>query len=166
MRLLFSSAAMVAAISLAACGGGSGSGSGIYGGPPVVHPSTAPSSAPTSAPSSAPSPQSGNAGDTKQAQIDGGTALVDAASGLALYTFDGDTSANQSNCTGGCLSIWPSHAARSGETATGNFSILTRSDNGSLQWAYKGKPLYTFAADSVGANGTGDGVQGFHVARP
>lgn len=162
MRLLFASAVLVAAgIGLAACGGGSGSGSGLYGTPPVAtHPSSAPSAAPSS------SPASQNPGDTKQANIDGGPALVDANSGLALYTFDGDTVADQSNCTGGCLAIWPAHAATSNEKATGSFTIFKRSDNGTLQWAYKGKPLYTFAADTASANGTGNGVQGFSIARP
>ncbi len=158
MRLIFSSAALVAAITFAGCGGGSGSG--IYG-PPVVNPSSTPTIAPTAAP---PSTQS-NPGDTKQAQIDGGAALVDASSGLALYTFDGDTAANQSNCTGGCIVIWPAHTAHSGEIATGSFSIFTRADS-TLQWAYKGKPLYTFASDTASTNGTGDNFQGFHIARP
>lgn len=160
MRVTFLITGLVAAgISLAACGGGSaGTGNGgLYGGPPVTKP--------TSAPTSGPSSGSQNPGDTKQAQIDGGTALVDAASGLALYTFNGDTVPNQSNCTGGCLAIWPAHAASSSEKATGNFTIFTRS-GGTLQWAYKGKPLYTFAADTPAANGTGNGLQGFTIARP
>ena len=164
MRITILSVALLSAISLAACGGGA-SGSGLYN-PPVVHPSTAPTSAPTNAPTNAPSPSSQNAGDTKQANIGGAPALVDANSGLALYTSDGDTVANQSSCTGGCLVIWPSHAASANETASGNFTIFKRSDNGTLQWAYKGKPLYTFVQDTAGANGTGDGVQGFHLARP
>jgi predicted lipoprotein with Yx(FWY)xxD motif len=158
MRTTVLSVALLSAVSLAACGGGA---SGINN-LPVIHPSTAPTSAPTSAPS----PGSQSAGDTRQAQIDGGTALVDANTGLALYTFDGDTVANQSACTGGCLVIWPAHAAHAGESATGNFTIFTRSDNGTLQWAYKGKPLYTFAQDTPNNNGTGEGVQGFHIARP
>lgn len=146
---------LIAGLSLAGCGGGSGGG-GTYGVPVPVA---------TSTPSSAPSNPPAAAGDAKQASIGGAPALVDASSGLALYTFDGDTVADQSTCTGGCLAVWPAHAARSSEKASGNFTIFTRTD-GSLQWAYKGKPLYTFASDSPGNNGTGDGVQGFHIARP
>jgi len=162
MRSTFLQAALLAAAaSLAACGGGgSGTTGGGYGNPPVVNPTSAPTSAPSS------SPGSQNPGDAKQSQVGGATALVDASSGLALYTFDGDTAPNQSTCTGGCLIVWPAHAASSGESATGNFTIFKRADNGSLQWAYKGKPLYTFASDTPSANGTGDGVQGFHIARP
>jgi predicted lipoprotein with Yx(FWY)xxD motif len=169
-RLFFSAVLFAAGSALAACGGGSGSTA--PGAPPVVQPSTAPSAAPSVAPSATPSaapsssPGTQTPGDTKQAQIDGGTALVDAKSGLALYTFDGDTVPDQSTCTGGCLAIWPAHAASSGETATGNFTIFTRSDNGTLQWAYKGKPLYTFTGDTASNNGTGNGLQGFSIARP
>ncbi|MBV9271531.1 MAG: hypothetical protein JO165_10570 [Candidatus Eremiobacteraeota bacterium] len=125
-----------------------------------------PSVGPTSAPTTAPSPGTQSVGDAKQAQIGGAAAFVDANTGLALYTFSGDTVANQSACTGGCLTIWPSHAAHAGESASGNFTIFTRSDNGTLQWAYKGKPLYTFVSDTVSNNGTGEGIQGFHIARP
>jgi predicted lipoprotein with Yx(FWY)xxD motif len=118
---------------------------------------------PNPKPSTVPTKQ---AGDAKQVQLRGGAAFVDATSGLALYTSDGDTKPDQSNCTGGCLAIWPSHSASAGEKASDNFTIFTRADNGTLQWAYKTKPLYTFSSDSAGNNGTGDGVEGFHIARP
>ena len=119
------------------------------------HPTTGPSAPPVTA----------AAGDAKQVQLGGAAALVDAASGLALYTFDGDTVANQSACTGSCLAIWPAHRATASEHGSGNFTIFARSD-GSLQWAYKGKPLYTFVSDTAAHNGTGENFQGFHIARP
>ena len=171
--------AMVAAglltlgLAVSGCGGGTGStspiGNGITGGPPPmvtpsIAPSTAPSSAPTMAPSGAPT-VTGLAGDAKQVQLNGGPAWVDAKTGLALYTFDGDTTPNQSNCTGSCLAIWPSHAAASSEKGTNNFTIFTRPE-GTLQWAYKGKPLYMFVSDTPSNNGTGEGIQNFHIARP
>jgi predicted lipoprotein with Yx(FWY)xxD motif len=144
-------------LALAGCGGGgSGSAGGLYGGIPKVNPTVAPTSNPAS-------PQ---AGDAMQVQLKGSAAFVDAKTGLALYTFDGDTVPNQSSCTGGCLQIWPSHAATASEKASGNFTIFTRSDNHTLQWAYLGKPLYTFVSDTASNNGSGDGVQGFHIARP
>ena len=34
----------------------------------------------------------------------------------------------------------------SGATASGDWSVVTR-DDGSKQWAYKGKPLYTWVKD-------------------
>ncbi len=163
-------------ISLAACGGGS---SGTTAAPPApilapspvavaptVAPSTAPSSAPTAAPSGSPTTTTGFAGDAKQAQVNGKTILVDATTGLALYFFNGDTTPNQSNCTGSCLTIWPSHAATASEKGDANFSIFTRSDGNGMQWAFKGRPLYTFISDTPSNNATGNGVQNFVLATP
>ncbi|MGZ3498789.1 MAG: COG4315 family predicted lipoprotein [Vulcanimicrobiaceae bacterium] len=163
-------------LAVSACGGG-GSGtsmgsSGLPGvppvatatRPPVIAPTMAPMGTPTIAPTSAPT-TTGQAGDAKPIQAHGQTIWADAKSGLALYTFDGDTTPNQSTCTGTCLAIWPSHVATSSETGTNNFTIFTRPD-GSLQWAYKGKPLYTFASDTPANNATGDGFQNFRLAHP
>jgi predicted lipoprotein with Yx(FWY)xxD motif len=39
-------------------------------------------------------------------------------------------------------------------------------DDGSRQWAYKGKPLYGYVADVTPGQASGDGVNGrWHVAR-
>lgn len=169
-------AIFVLGIALAACGGGGSSGGGISATPPmapVAAPSSLPGTAPSAAPSSAPMPApsgspittTGFSGDAKVAQVNGKTILVDAATGLALYFFNGD-STNQSNCTGGCLAIWPSHAAKAGEKADGNFSIFTRSDGNGMQWADKGRPLYTFASDTPANNATGNNFQNFVLATP
>ena len=147
MQRLFYAPVLVAfGLLLAACGGG-GNGSVARVVPVATN-----------------SPVSGTAGDARQATINGQTIWVDANSGLALYTFAND-GANVSNCTGGCLSVWPAHTARAGEQASGNFTIFTRSD-GTLQWAYKTHPLYTFANDTVNANATGNGQGGFSLATP
>ena len=37
----------------------------------------------------------------------------------------------------------------------GDLSIVTR-DDGAKQWAYKGKPIYTYAADKKAGDMTGD----------
>ena len=165
-------AALALGISLAACGGGSG---GIASNPsvPTVVPTNAPVAAPTAAPSNAPAPApsagaattTGFSGDAKQAQVNGKTILVDAMTGLALYFSPAD-STNQSNCTGSCLAIWPSHVATASEKADGLFSIFTRSDGNGMQWAYKGRPLYTFISDTAANNATGNGVQNFVLATP
>jgi predicted lipoprotein with Yx(FWY)xxD motif len=159
-------------VALAACGGGSGGSGGVAPAAPIAGPSspaTAPSAAPTSSPTPAPSgttvTKTGFSGDAKQAQINGKTIFVDATTGLALYFFNGD-STNQSNCTGSCLALWPSHAAATSEKADGNFSIFTRSDGNGMQWAYKGRPLYTFVGDSAANNATGNNVQNFVLATP
>jgi predicted lipoprotein with Yx(FWY)xxD motif len=82
----------------------------------------------------------------------------------AVYTFDGDTVPNQSNCTGACAAVWPP-VAPPNVALTSPFASFTRSD-GSTELSYNGKPLYTFVNDTQPDMASGDGVNGFHVARP
>lgn len=172
MHIIKVTGAIVAlGVVLAACGGGS-SGSGGSGGmnPPApimapTMPATTPTGAPTAAPSAKPVTTTGFSGDAKQAQVNGQTILVDAATGLALYFFNGDSS-DHSNCTGSCLALWPSHAATASEQGDGNFSIFTRSDGNGMQWAFKGRPLYTFISDTPAHNATGNNFQNFVLATP
>lgn len=171
MHMVKVAGAMVAlGVALAACGGGSGGSGALYSAPVAAPASTAtptapPSGAPTSPPSSGAPTTTGFSGDAKQAQVNGKTIFVDASTGLALYFFNGDGT-NQSNCTGGCLAIWPSHAASATEKGDNNFSIFTRSDGNGMQWSYKGRPLYTFVSDTPSSNATGNGVQNFVLATP
>ncbi len=73
--------------------------------------------------------------------------LVD-EKGFTLYYFERDTVANQSQCTGGCISAWPLYyrEAIKGPSAlsAADFSSITRPD-GMRQTTYKGRPLYYFA---------------------
>jgi len=93
-----------------------------------------------------------------------GKALVN-AKGMTLYTFDRDT-AGKSSCNGQCATNWPPLAADAGATSSGDWSIVTR-DDGSKQWAYKGKPLYNWSKDTNPGDTTGDGVnQVWHIAAP
>jgi len=93
-----------------------------------------------------------------------GKALVD-AKGMTLYTFDRDT-AGKSNCNGQCAQNWPPLMASANASASGDWSVITRED-GSKQWAYKGKPLYTWVRDSKPGDVTGDGVNNvWHLAQP
>jgi predicted lipoprotein with Yx(FWY)xxD motif len=86
------------------------------------------------------------------------------ANGNALYTYDKDTD-NTSNCSGSCLTNWPAYKATStSATLPTNVGTITRSDGG-VQYTYKKKPLYTFTSDTAGKV-TGDGVEGFSVAKP
>ena len=90
--------------------------------------------------------------------------LVD-AKGMTLYTYDKDA-AGVSNCTGQCAQNWPPLKAEAGAKAEGEWSLVKR-DDGSLQWAYDGKPLYTFINDKQPGEVTGDGKMGvWHVAKP
>ena len=74
-----------------------------------------------------------------------GKALVD-GKGMTLYVFDKDT-AGASNCNDQCAINWPPLMASADAKASADWSIVTRKDGGK-QWAYKGKPLYTFNKDA------------------
>lgn len=99
------------------------------------------------------------------AQTAKGPALVDAKS-MTLYTFDKDMG-GKSMCNGPCAANWPALMAASGSAVSGDWTIVTR-DDGTMQWAYKGKPLYTFAKDTKPGDITGDGFLNgaWHIAKP
>ncbi len=87
--------------------------------------------------------------------------------GMTLYTFDRDPAdASRSVCNGQCAVNWPPLMAKAGSMASGDWKVVRR-DDGSMQWAYKGKPLYLWIKDAKPGDKTGDGVNGvWHVARP
>ncbi|MCO6055942.1 hypothetical protein NG726_04575 [Pseudomonas sp. MOB-449] len=90
--------------------------------------------------------------------------LVD-AKGMTLYTYDKDAG-GKSACNGQCAQNWPPLMAEAGAKAEGEWSVITR-DDGSMQWAYEKKPLYTFVMDKKAGDVTGDGKMGvWHVAKP
>ncbi|MBM7063346.1 hypothetical protein JQX08_21720 [Pseudomonas sp. UL073] len=85
--------------------------------------------------------------------------------GMTLYTFDKD-SAGKSACNGQCAANWPPLAAAAGAKTDGEWTVVTR-DDGGQQWAYKGKPVYTFVQDKKAGDQTGEGKMGvWHVAKP
>jgi predicted lipoprotein with Yx(FWY)xxD motif len=77
-----------------------------------------------------------------------------APDGKPLYTFARDTEAGKSACVDKCLQAWPALAAAADAKDDGDWTVTTRAD-GAKQWAYKGKPLYTFARDTAGQAATG-----------
>jgi predicted lipoprotein with Yx(FWY)xxD motif len=104
------------------------------------------------------------AAPAKVADTSKGKAFVD-AKGMTLYTFDRDA-AGKSNCNGQCAQNWPPLMAQANASTAGDWSVVTRED-GSKQWAYKGKPLYTWAKDAKPGDVTGDGVNNvWHIATP
>jgi predicted lipoprotein with Yx(FWY)xxD motif len=92
--------------------------------------------------------------------------LVD-VKGMTLYTFDKDpANAGKSVCVDQCAKAWPPLAAASDAKAMGSYTVITR-DDGTKQWAYKGKPLYTWVKDTKPGDKTGDGFRNiWRVARP
>ncbi len=97
------------------------------------------------------------------AAIAGAPAYVTPAN-MPVYIFGGDTTANTSACTGGCLAAWPSVAPPSG-TLNAPWAAFTRADNGARQLSVNGHALYTFVSDTP-LVAKGDGVDNFHLARP
>lgn len=86
------------------------------------------------------------------------------AAGMTLYTFDKDAG-DKSVCNGACAGNWPPLAAKADAKASGSYTTIKR-DDGSMQWAYKGKPLYTWVKDQKPGDKTGDGVNNvWHVAK-
>lgn len=94
--------------------------------------------------------------------VRGAKGLLTSSSGQTLYTYDEDSSGH-SHCTGTCAVLWPPAIAGGG--ASGDFTVVDRPD-GSRQWAYQGKPLYTYVPDQKPGDTLGDGVNGnWHVAK-
>jgi predicted lipoprotein with Yx(FWY)xxD motif len=95
-----------------------------------------------------------------------GTVLT-GPNGMTLYTYAGDT-ATSSTCTGSCAASWPPLATTGQPTAgagvTGQLGTASRPD-GTTQVTYDGHPLYYWEGDTKAGDVTGDGVEGFSVAR-
>ncbi len=101
---------------------------------------------------------------TKVADTSKGKTLVD-PKGMTLYVFDRDA-AGKSACNGPCATNWPPLMATATSKAMGDYTVVTR-DDGAMQWAYKGKPLYTWSKDAKMGDVTGDGFNNiWHVAQP
>lgn len=74
--------------------------------------------------------------------------------GMTLYTSDKDTS-GKSNCAGDCAKSWHAAIVPAYAKAAGDLSLIARED-GSRQWAFKGKPLYAFSGDKMVGDSKGD----------
>ena len=84
--------------------------------------------------------------------------------GMTLYTYSKDT-VGVSNCSGKCITNWPAYGPKTMPTnLPANITVITRTDK-SLQYAWKGMPLYYFASDVKAGDITGNGVGGFTVVK-
>jgi predicted lipoprotein with Yx(FWY)xxD motif len=86
-------------------------------------------------------------------------------SNLRLYIFDKDGQ-EKSACNDPCTSSWPPLIVPTGDARTvGDWKPFKR-DDGRLQWAYKGHPVYIRYHDSP-EKPMGDGVDGtWHLLNP
>lgn len=95
----------------------------------------------------------------------GDTGLLTDHSGKTLYTFDKD-SVGKSVCNDACAINWPPLTAEANTKASGKWTQIKR-DDGKLQWAYGGKPLYFYKDDKKVGDVTGDGKGGaWHIVKP
>jgi len=79
------------------------------------------------------------------------------ANGKTLYTLASDVEFGKSACNGDCTFTWPPFLAADGAVPQGDWTIFTR-DDGRPQWAYKGRPLYTYAKDQAPGDARGHNV--------
>jgi predicted lipoprotein with Yx(FWY)xxD motif len=143
----FALLAVVGAVVIAGCGGGSSSTS----------------SESTGSGSEAKSVNTGGAGTIAGSEVSGlGTVLVD-SSGMTVYEFTED-SGTTSACYGECESAWPPVTA-SGKPTAGEGAMsadlgTTKRKDGTLQVTYKGHPLYTFSGDEASGEANGSELDG------
>jgi predicted lipoprotein with Yx(FWY)xxD motif/uncharacterized protein YcnI len=76
--------------------------------------------------------------------------------GLPLYTFNFDTMVGMSHCEGECSVKRPPLEADQDASDHGQWGVIGRAD-GSRQWTYRTRPLYTFTGDTPGGPPTGAG---------
>jgi len=86
-----------------------------------------------------------------------GRVLTD-LTGMTLYTRDDESMTQQAACVDGCLAAWKPALAPWVAQPFGNWSAFERKD-GTRQWAFKGKPLYTHAGDLEPGSANGNGAE-------
>lgn len=79
--------------------------------------------------------------------------------GMTLYTFDQDQEVGTSACNSECAQTWPPLMATSTDSVPVDWMVIRRLD-GSKQWSYRGKPLYTYSRDESPGDAYGDEVNG------
>ena len=164
----FAAGVLLAAL-LAGCSGGGGGSSPTPTSPRGGATTPTPTAAPTATPVAAtPTPAATATPSVLGTANFGGTTAFETSTDFAVYEFSGDTVANQSTCTGGCLAAWPpvTVPANAPVPLPSPWSSFTRSDDSVVQLTYNGKPLYTFASDTQAGVATGNGVAGFSLATP
>jgi predicted lipoprotein with Yx(FWY)xxD motif len=148
---------LTAAVILVAACSTSGSGAGPYGAGGAASPAAAGGGASAAA---------GGVVLGSAASATFGTVLT-GPNGMTLYIHAGDT-ATSSTCTGSCATAWPPLTATGqatlGPGVAGQLGSVTR-DDGTTQVTYNGLPVYYWQADTKAGDVTGDGVEGFSVAK-
>jgi predicted lipoprotein with Yx(FWY)xxD motif len=141
--------AFAAAVLLAACGSSSKSSTST----------TSASSTPTTQANSQVASGSGVVVKTASNSSVGGTILVD-SHGMTLYHLSGEQNGKFICASSGCVGVWHPLTVPAGGTPTGVASLATvKRPDGTVQVAYKGTPLYTFAQDTAPGQANGQGIK-------
>jgi len=93
--------------------------------------------------------------------------ILTGPNGMTLYTFANDNEPGKSACNGPCAENWPPFRPEANAPAPkAPLGILTR-DDGSKQYAWKGKPLYYWKNDKKPGDTTGHKIRDvWFVAQP
>ena len=150
-------AAIVAVAGLAAACSGAATAA------PASSPSPAPAATAAASAASASAPAAAGGPVVMTATVGTvGTLVVASSNGMTVYTFDKDVAnGGTSACTGGCIAKWPALTVPAGSTPTaasgitGKLGTITRTDDGTLQVTYNGKPLYFFSGDKAAGDSNG-----------
>ena len=103
--------------------------------------------------------------DLVHARALNGSVFMMNQSHMTLYTHDQD-SASMSTCTGPCAEVWPPALLPADAELGENYTLFAR-DDGSMQIAYKGRPLYLYSGDRRIGDVNGDGINGvWNISRP
>ena len=129
---------------------------------PASSPSPAPAASASASAAAASAPAAGGPVIMTATVGSNGTLVVASSNGMTLYTFDKDVAdGGTSACTGGCIAKWPALTVPAGSTPTaasgitGKLGTITRTDDGTLQVTYNGKPLYFFSGDKAAGDSNG-----------
>jgi predicted lipoprotein with Yx(FWY)xxD motif len=123
----------------------------------------APAASPSAAPAASAAASAAGGSVVMTATVgSNGTLVVASSNGMTVYTFDKDVAnSGTSACSGGCLTKWPALTVPAGSTPTaasgitGKLGTITRTDDGTLQVTYNGKPLYFFSGDKAAGDSNG-----------
>jgi predicted lipoprotein with Yx(FWY)xxD motif len=86
--------------------------------------------------------------------------MVITTNGFSIYTSDKD-GASKANCYGACADTWTPVLAPAAVKTQGDWTLAKRSP-GVKQWAFRGKPVYTYALDTKQDSLRGSDVPGWH----
>ena len=94
-----------------------------------------------------------------------GQVFIMAQDHMSLYTYANDQP-GISTCYGECAVNWPPAILPADTDMPQSYTLIERND-GQMQIAYKGKPLYRYIGDSAIGDINGDGLGGvWSLARP